>query len=155
VGKARKGWFGQNWKWFVPLGCFGTLILFACIAFFLLSLVFGVLKSSPPYRQAMSLAQQDARVTAALGSPIEASRFISGNIQVSGNSGSAEFRIPISGPKAAGVLEVSATRSGERWVLEKAELTVTGTGERIDLLESAAPDVSPVPQESPNELFSL
>ena len=60
MGEQHKGWLKGNWKWFLPTGCLGTLVLFACIAFFVLSLVFGVLKSSPPYQQAMALAQQDA-----------------------------------------------------------------------------------------------
>jgi hypothetical protein len=108
---------------------------------FVLWLVFGVLTSSPPYQQAMALAQQDQRATAALGSPVEGGRFVSGNITVNNDTGHAELVIPVSGPKGAGKLDVVADKSGERWVLEQALLTVDGTGETIDLLENLAEDL--------------
>ena len=67
----RPGWWGRNWKWFVPTGCLGMLLLAAGFGFFIVTMVFGMMKQSDAYKMALARAKADPRVVAALGSPIE------------------------------------------------------------------------------------
>lgn len=133
---TRKGWWGRNWKWFVPTGCF-TLIAFGvifvvCIVFF----VFSVLKSSDVYQTALTRAKNDPRVVAALGSPIKDGMVPSGKTNVNGPSGDADIAIPISGPKGKATLYAVGTKSDGKWAFSKLAVQVDG-GETIDLNESA------------------
>jgi len=131
AGKAQ----GRAWLWLIPLGCFGALVVAGCIVFAVLWLVFGLLKSSEPYKRAMEMAQGDPRVAAALGEPVEASRVLVGNIEETGETGHAELSIPLCGPKGRGTLSVVANKSRGRWIIEEAVLTVTESDETIDLLK--------------------
>ena len=65
-------WWSRNWKWCVPVLAALLLALFAAFVFGILMLVFGAMTSSEPYRHAMTQAQTDPAVTAALGTPIQA-----------------------------------------------------------------------------------
>src|SRR5438552_6512089 len=112
----RTGWWGRNWKWFVPTGCLGMLLLVAGFVFFVLFIVFGAMKSSDAYKTALAKAQTDPRVVNALGSPITDGMFVSGKTNVSGSSGHAEITVPISGPKGKGTIYFVA-----------AQLAVDGT----------------------------
>src|SRR4051794_33678843 len=111
----KRSWWGRNWKWVVPVGC--LLPLLSCgggiIAIFFG--VTGIIKSSEPYKHALALAQSNPAVVAALGTPITAGKFSGGTYNVSNGSGSANFVIPISGPKGSGAIYVVATRSGGKW----------------------------------------
>jgi len=73
-GPPQKGWFGRNWKWFVPLLI--VVVLSPCrlcagfggwAAFWLK----GQVKKSQPYQDSLAIVQNDPRVTAALGTPVK------------------------------------------------------------------------------------
>jgi len=131
---AKQGWLNRNWKWFVPvvaivliLVCVGCLVLFGAT-------IFGTIKSSDVYQLALARAQENTAAVAALGSPIEAGFFVSGSINVSGPSGSADLSIPVSGPKGSGTLYVVAKKSAGVWEFTTLELEVADSGGRIDIL---------------------
>ncbi|EIC23006.1 cytochrome c oxidase assembly factor 1 family protein [Thiorhodovibrio frisius] len=131
----QKDWWGRNWKWVVPSGCAGCLVVF--IAFFLI--VFGavitLLKESPVSQEALGQLQASPVVTAALGAPIEIGGGIpSGNVSTSGGSGEADLAIPVQGPNAKGTLYLKATKNAGRWSFSLLELAIEETGERINLL---------------------
>jgi len=50
----RKGWFGRNWKWFVPTGCMTIIVLIAAFVGGIFALVVGSMKSSDAYTLAMA-----------------------------------------------------------------------------------------------------
>ena len=134
----RKGWWGRNWKWFVPTGCLTMLALVAGVIFLLLSLIFGMMKSSDAYKQAMVKVRASTAVSAALGTPIKEGYFTSGSVNVSGPSGRAELAIPISGPKGKGTVYLEAAKSMGQWSFSKLVVEVDGAKERIDLLEGGS-----------------
>ncbi len=134
----REGWWSRNWKWFVPVGCLTTLLLFAAGFSLLLSFVFGLMKSSDVYVLALDRARSDRAVIAALGQPIEDGWMASGNISTTGPTGNAELSIPISGPNGSGTIYLEARKSADRWAFRLLEVEVDGRAERIDLL--AAPE---------------
>ena len=140
----RKGWWGRNWKWFVPLLSAVTLTLFAGFMLLIFSAVLGMMKSSDAYQQALQAARKDPAVAVALGEPIKEGWFIMGNINVNGPSGEANLQIPISGPKGEGDIYLEATKSAGQWSYSTLLVRVDGSDEPIDLLADS-PSEPPAP----------
>jgi len=139
----KPNWWGRNWKWFVPLGCFTVALLFLVFVGSIVLIVFSAMKSTDVYKEALARTKADPAVTEALGSPIKDGFLVSGNTNVNGASGESNLAIPISGPKGKGTIYVSATKSLGRWIYSGLVVEVSGTHERIDLLQTAAPVSSP------------
>lgn len=134
IAKPRKDWFGRNWKWFLPITGLGVLIFCAgCIAAFFF-LIFGTLKSSTPYQQALTKVRASPAAQQALGTPIQDGWIVTGSIEESGNSGTATFSIPVSGPKGSGTVNMTAVKSFSGWRITKLELVVKGSNRSINLL---------------------
>jgi len=131
---VKRGWWSRNWKWAVPLGC--SLPILACAGFivFVVSLTFGVMKSSDAYKDAVARARASAAVTTALGTPLEEGFFVSGEVNVRNGSGQADLEIPISGPKGSGVIHAVGVKTGGKWDYTTLEVEVKQTGARINLL---------------------
>jgi hypothetical protein len=113
--------------------------LFAGFIVLILAIVFGMIKSSDAYNDALAMARANPHVEDALGSPIEAGLLVAGNINVSGSSGSADLAIPVSGPDGKGTIYVVASKSAGRWTFRKLVVDIEATGERIDLIEDRLP----------------
>ena len=134
--RPRGNWWQRNWKWFVPTGCL-TLIalgLLFCVGTFFL--VLTAFKSSDPYKIAVSRAKSDQRVIAAVGTPIHAGIFTTGNTSVQGASGQANLAIPISGQKGKATIYAVGTKSQGTWRFSTLKVKFDGTGETIDLNET-------------------
>lgn len=131
---ARKGWWGRNWKWFVPTGCFTLIVVVLGFVVLIVGFVMGLMKSSGAYTEALAAARENPAVTATLGTPIQPSWYVTGNIDLSGSSGHANLAIPILGPKGRGTLHVVAVKSEGEWEFRVLKLAVKGADERIDLL---------------------
>ena len=128
-----RGWFGRNWKWFVPLVIVLPLIVCCGGITAIVGGVFGMIKSSEPYKHALATAQANPQVIAALGTPVEAGFMAGGTINVNNNNGNAELVIPIKGSKGSGVVSVSATKTNGVWTYEKLEFQQPGSQQAIDL----------------------
>jgi hypothetical protein len=143
AGPAKgPNWWSRNWKWCVPVGCLGLLAIGAGFVLLIISLVFGLIKSSDPYEQALTTARQDPRVTRELGTPVEAGWYVTGNIETNPSSGHADIAIPVSGPEGPGTVYVVATKSAGAWTIQKLVVEIDATGQRIDLLEPLSPEPS-------------
>jgi len=129
-------WWQRNWKWFVPVASLGFLALFAAFIMLIITIVFGMIKSSDVYKDALATAQTHPAVVKALGSPIKAGIFVMGSINVSGASGQADLAIPISGPIGKGTIYAVASRSAGRWAFSKLVVEIKATKEIIDIIES-------------------
>jgi hypothetical protein len=127
-------WWQRNWKWFIPV-CFGSVALFAGFIVLIVAIVFGMMKSSDAYKDAIAMAKTDPYVQEALGSPIEEGLLVMGNINVSGSSGHADLAIPVSGPQGSGTVYVVASKSAGRWTMLTLIVDIKATNERIDLLQ--------------------
>ena len=138
---VQPGWWQRNWKWCVPVLAAVLLTLFVALALGGVALLLGAIKSSVAYQQALTRAQSDPAVIAALGEPIRAGWFVQGNISTSGASGEADLAIPLDGPRADGTLYVVAEKRAGEWRYETLAVNVDG-GERI-VLEGHAASASP------------
>jgi hypothetical protein len=112
---SRPNWWKRNWKWFVPLGYFGMLILFVAFVTSVALVVFTAMKSTDVYKDALARAKAHPSVVEVLGSPIKEGFLVSGNTNVNGASGEANLSIPISGPKGKGTIYVAANKSLGEW----------------------------------------
>src|SRR5262245_12157454 len=130
----NKGWFGRNWKWFVPVGCLGMVLM--AVVFVVAVAYFAIesFKSSPPYQEAMAKTRSNAAVIRELGEPIEAGLLFSGRINVNGASGNADLSIPVSGPKKSGKVFVVAEKKLGKWEFSALEVEIEGESKRINLL---------------------
>jgi len=134
-GQPQQGWWSRNWKWFVPLGCVGIILIGLAGIAGIVAIVFGAMKSSDVYREALQRAQNHPEVQAALGTPIEAGWWMSGQIDIKNDTGNANISIPVSGPKGKGTIHAVASKEGGRWRYSKLDVQVEGR-QTINLLPS-------------------
>src|SRR6266849_5845533 len=124
-------------KWAL-IGCGAALVLLVAFVAVIVIVVFGTMKKSDVYRQALRRAQNDPAVIAALGTPIEAGFYVTGKLNVDSTGGHASIDFPISGPKGKGTVHAVETKSGAGW--DFSELTVTpANGPVIRLQTSQTP----------------
>lgn len=119
----------------MPAGCFSILILFVAFVGSIALIVFGAMKSTDVYKDALARATVNSAVIEALGSPITEGFLVSGNTNVNGASGEANLSIPISGPKGKGTIYVAANKSLGRWNYTGLTVEIAKTHQRIDLLQ--------------------
>lgn len=121
----------RGFRWYyIPLGCGGLLALMAAASLTIFMFVMSLLRQSEPYAEAMRRAEADPQVLEVLGSPIEAGRFVTGQIQTNPAGGNADLSIPVSGPNGEGRLFVNAVKVAGQWQYNVVELEVEG-GARI------------------------
>lgn len=145
----RKSWFKRHWFWFVPTVV--LLPIFCCcggggaLVWFGVSQIFEL----QPYKDSVTLIEQDPDVQNALGTPIVTpsgfgdlvTMMSSGgqfNINQTNNQMVFDANIPISGPNGTGklVLEAESIDGGVTWNYTIREVHIDQTGEVIDLLQS-------------------
>ena len=139
--EKRPPWIVRHWL----LGIISIFVLImlaiaaSCFAFF--SGVESSMRKSGAYQQAMEQVRHSTPLADALGSPIKEGWFVTGEISESGGGdiGSANFAIPVSGPRGKGTVNVEAKKFGGRWELRRLEVQVEGNPEPIRLLE--APEI--------------
>ncbi|PYL63127.1 MAG: hypothetical protein DMF24_01375 [Verrucomicrobia bacterium] len=136
-------WWRRNWKWFVPLGCFSTAVLFVVFVGSVMLIVFSAVKSTDVYKDAFARAKAHPAVIEPLGSPITEGFLVSGNTNVNGASGEANLSIPIVGPKGNGTIYVAARKSLGQWSYSGLVVEIAKTHQRINLLENPTPANSP------------
>lgn len=137
--RPNRSWFERNWKWFVPVMAASAVLLLGLFLAGLFELVMSITTSSDPYKMAVQRAQDSQQVAQEFGRPLKVGAFTSGNIDVSGDSGEAEFSIPISGPRETGHIVVNAKKENGKWLFHTLEVDVDGKDTVIPLL---TPEIS-------------
>ncbi len=135
-----RSWWARNWMWVVPVGCLSPLAICGGLIALVLVVVFGALRSSDVYNEALSRAKANERVRGVLGEPITAGYLPSGKIEINGAAGKANLEIPIAGPKKSATIYVVATKAAGKWEYSTLEVAPKGApdAERIDLLAGPA-----------------
>jgi hypothetical protein len=105
------------------------VVAVAALVFF----VFGAIKRSDVYEQALAAVRASPSAIAALGEPIEPGFLVSGSVNVSGGAGDANISFPVSGPNGKGQVHAAATREAGTWVFTSLHLAIDG-GETLELL---------------------
>ncbi len=119
------------------LGCGGCFLLFlfmSCCFGAVGGITLYTINNSDIYQLAVESVQESPRARDVLGTPIEASWFAQVEVNSSNGQGSGWVRVPVSGPKASGVVTLSGTyQNGGDWQINLAELEVDG--ERFSLAQ--------------------
>jgi len=108
------------------------LLAIGIYIFGITSLIFKVIKLSVPYRHAVQIATNDARVQAMLGAPVKPGWTVGGTVSARRASGGARLSIPLQGSALKGRLYVVAQKLAGDWSYQKLELNVAGR-ESLDL----------------------
>lgn len=120
----------------MPAGCLTALAGVVGFVALILTLVFGAVRSSTPFRHALARAQADPIVRGSLGSPIRDGLFLSGAFRSGGDGGRARLAIPLHGSRGRGTLHVVAQRSQGRWRYTTLVVRLDSSGDSIDLLQN-------------------
>lgn len=121
----------RYWAW----GGLALVIGWILFAMLLVFIVFATMKQSDAYQNSLALVQKNPQVIEMLGSPIESGWLVSGNVNTSVGTGSAEISYSISGPKGSADVYVKATKVLDHW--EFIDLFVQSqSGEKINLVRN-------------------
>src|SRR5262249_7242239 len=91
VDQPKQGWVARNWLWVVPVGCLAPLVVCGGGIAMIFVVVFGAIKSSDVYTEALARAKESEEVKALLGDPVEAGTFVSGRIETKNGTGKADL----------------------------------------------------------------
>jgi hypothetical protein len=119
-------------KW-LAIGCTALVVLCGIGILGLVFFVFGAIKHSDVYRQALSRASSDPRVVEALGTPIEPGWWVSGSVNANNGEGTANINFPVSGPKGSARIHAAASRDNDAWSYSSIVVRPEKGGE-IDVL---------------------
>ena len=122
-----KLWVGITIAAVVGVALFCGLLLFA---------VNGMFRKSDAYAMPLDEAQKSPCAVSKLGSPIVAKGFMSGSLETSDTTGSADMEIPVRGPKGKGTLVVSAKEADGVWGI--TSLTLDAEGAPVQLIPATA-----------------
>lgn len=125
-------------------GCGAIVLGVVLLAIAGIVIVFSILGNCDVADRAMAIASSSEAVRREIGQPLERGWFTSGNLSTSGDSGSADLKIPVSGPHGSGsIILVAKKKSGHDWEFEVLEVEVAGKADRIQLLGPTLPAESP------------
>ncbi|MCK5161281.1 MAG: PLDc N-terminal domain-containing protein [Candidatus Aureabacteria bacterium] len=133
--KQDINWWDKNWKWFVPAGCLTIVLIFFIFIGALFVGISSIMKGMNVYKYPMKLVNQNEGITELLGSPIESTFMMQGDVSTKGDSGIADLLIPVKGPKGTGTIYVSAEKNLGQWEYITLEIKIKSTSERINLIE--------------------
>jgi hypothetical protein len=111
--------------------------------------VMSLMKSSDAYQMAVKQAKADVRVNSILGTPIDESFFVTGNIQLVNDNGNANLFITLSGPKDKATVNAIASKAGGVWTMHKLDVLFASGAPRLDLLATPAITESAEAPEEP------
>ena len=107
------------------------------------------LKSSEAYTLAVNTLKAEPEVAERMGA-IKETGFPLGNFEEKGDgTGSAVFRMSVTGERASGNYDVSMARSGGRWVMKTGKVTLKDGGEIDVVPDNDEPADLPEPAEPP------
>jgi hypothetical protein len=118
------------------VGCIIVVLGITALIAGIVMFVFGVIKGSDVYKEAVHRAATNPEVIAMLGTPIESGWWVMGNVNINNDSGHANITIPISGPKGNARLLVRATQDRGNWQYERLVVTSSSDESKsVDLLK--------------------
>ena len=130
-----ESWLHRHWK-----GLAGTLLTLVVVG--VLALVAGVvalvmwsIRQSDVLHLAMEQARRNPSVVEQLGTPINPGWLISGSMHIENDAGTADFTVPIKGPRQEAKLHLDARKRMGEWTFNTLTVT-TDSGRQIELVRS-------------------
>jgi hypothetical protein len=122
------------WLW-LSVGCLGLILLMVVGISVIFFFVMSAIKSSDPYRTALSRVQANPQAIQLLGEPIKSGLMVSGNISVQNDTGTVGLNFPVTGPKGAGTVTVQGEKQGGQWAYSRMDLEAGG--QTVNLQDTA------------------
>ncbi len=135
----KRSWLERNPNWKIPLGCLTLLLLIGIFATVVIAVVMTSFHRSDVYQQAMAQASANLQVREQIGEPIEAAWFMSGQLNVNGDSGPAKLTLPISGPRRKARSRAVASKNAGGWRFTSLQVNIEGQDANIDVLSVQPP----------------
>ena len=101
-------------RWVILL-LVGGLTCMGLFVYTIFTTVNSMMRNSPPYQTAMEWLQTDSLAVAQCGTPITQTGIITGNISTSNNSGEANLRFDVQGPKGSTTVHLEAVKQDTTW----------------------------------------
>ena len=130
-----RSWLERHPLLKVPLGCLSLIALIVIVVAAALAITEISFHSSRPYKQAFARTARDPQVRQLMGEPIRAAWFTAGHLNSGAITGTADFTIPISGPRGKGRIRVVALKD-YFWKLTCLQVYIDGQPQPIDLLST-------------------
>lgn len=136
-------WKNKNWesieafkatqrKWALAgLAVFTLVLLGSGAAIFG---TFTLMKKSDVYQGSLQILGSNETIKSTLGEPIETGFFVTGNINVSVDSGTATISYSISGPKGEAKVYVNAHKKFDTWEYDEVSVELDN-GEIVNLIQ--------------------
>jgi hypothetical protein len=140
VVKPERSWLARNWGWLVA----AVFALFLSFVAAILLLVFSLIRNSDASKLAIKTAESNPILAEQIGQPMKVGWLVTGNIEVSNDTGSAKLSIPISGPKGHGTLDAESHKRDGQWHLSSLEFEKDDSSIWLNLLpaETAKPSTT-------------
>ena len=136
--QTQPSWARRHWKGLV--GSVVTLVVVVALALVVgvVALVMWSIRQSDVLRIALEQARKNPAVVAQLGTPINPGWLISGSMHIENDAGTANFTVPIHGPRQEATLYLDARKRTGEWTFNT--LTVKLDDGREILLLPPKPD---------------
>lgn len=117
----------------VGCGCAGLILVGVLVIGGIFFIALQALKHSDAYTESIAAVESNADATTALGTPVKAGLFPTGNISLNNGEGVVAVTIPVSGPNGDGTVIVKGKKppGSPVWIYETWELVVDGRPEPI------------------------
>jgi hypothetical protein len=132
-----RSWLDRHARWKIPLGGLIIVLLLCAFVAVIFNVVNASFRHSTVYQQALVRAGQSPEVARLVGEPLEPGRVLQGQLNVSGSTGSANMRIPITGPHGKATIVLDARKVGGTWAFRTLEVQFEGRSDVVNLLEVA------------------
>jgi hypothetical protein len=128
-----QSWLHRHWKGLVATGVTLAVVTVMAVVVGVVALVMWTLRQSDVLRMAMEQARKNPAVVQQLGTPINPGWLISGSMHIENDSGTANFTVPIHGPRQEAKLYLDARKRMGEWTFNS--LTVkTDSGQAIEVV---------------------
>lgn len=134
----QRSWIERHPLWKIPFGLLLLVLLIAIGGTILVSVIMASFRHSDVYKEAMTKASASTQVRERMGEPIHAGWFVSGQLNVSGSTGTANLSIPIAGPRGRGVIRAAASKNGV-WRFSCLQVEIRDQPGIVDLLSVQPP----------------
>lgn len=129
-----ESWMHRHWKGLVATAATLAVLAGLAIVVGVVALVMWSIRQSDVLRIAMDQARKNPAVVEQLGTPINPGWLISGSMHIEEDSGTANFTVPIRGPRDKAKLYLDARKRMGEWTFNS--LTVrTEAGREIQLVQ--------------------
>jgi hypothetical protein len=137
----KESWLDRHARWKIPFGCLIVILLICAFVAVLFTVINVSFRKSIVYQHALARAGRNQEVIRRIGEPLQPGRIIQGQINASGSTGTANIKIPITGPRGKATIVLDARKVDGAWVFRTLRVQFGGQLDTVDLLASTPPDV--------------